>query len=131
MDISACVPKNKYDFEAIERARQKGFPALNPALPELLEWVKDANWPVAVKTADLVSTAGLQIVPHIEAILCSDDTIWKYWVIDLVVRNSGLRILRELRGELVRLAESPPQDDQAAALAEVARSVLFGAGLQS
>lgn len=131
MDINNCIPKDKFDTAAIERANQIGFPALNPILSDLFEWVQDANWPVAAETAVLLSNAGLGILPHIKAILRSDDGTWKYWTIDLVVRNLDSDVLLELRDDLVRLTENPTQDDQTEEVAAVAQSILITRGIQS
>lgn len=124
MNITDCIPKDKYDIEAIELASQVGFPALEPALSGLLEWIKDANWPVAARTAALLSSAGPEIAPYIKAILESDDEVWKYWTIELVVRNLKPNVLLELHSELLRLAKSLSQDEQVMDLAATARSVL-------
>ena len=131
MHIRNCIPKDKFDTEAIELARQIGFPALNPILSDLLEWVQDANWPVAAETAALLSNAGLEIVPHIKAILHSDDGTWKYWTLDLVVRNSSLDVLWELRNDLMRLTESPTQDDKTEDVSAVALCILIAREIQS
>ncbi len=125
MDLQNCIPKDKFDTAAIERANQIGFPALNSILSDLLEWVQDANWPVAAETAVLLSNAGLEILPHIKAILRSDDEIWKYCAIDLVVRNLDAVVLLELSNDLVRLAKSPTQDEQTEDVAAVAQSILI------
>ena len=131
MDINNCIPKDKFDTAAIERANQIGFPTLNSILSDLLEWVQDANWPVAAETAVLLSNAGLEILPHIKAILRSDDGTWKYWTIDLVVRNLDADVLLELCNDLVRLTENPTQDDQKEDVAAVARSILLTMEIQS
>ena len=130
MDINNCIPKDKFDTAAIERASQIGFPALNPILSDLLEWVQDANWPVAAETAVLLSNAGLEIRPHIKAILRSGDGIWKYWTIDLVVRSLDSDVLLELRNDLVRLTENPTQDDQTEDVAALAQSILITREIQ-
>jgi hypothetical protein len=124
MDIKNCIPKDKFDTTAVEQASQTGFPALNPILSDLLEWVQDANWPVAASTAALLTNAGVEILPYIKAILRSDDGTWKYWTIDLVVRNLHPDVLVELRDDLVRLAEHPTQNDQMEEVAIIALSIL-------
>lgn len=131
MDINNCIPTDKFDTSAIELASQIGFPELDPILPDLLEWVQDANWPVAVPTAALLSNAGIEILPHIKAILRSDDGVWKYWTIDLVVRNLSSDTLLELRNDLMKLTESPTQDDQSEDVPAMALSILATRKTQS
>ena len=124
MDINNCIPKDKFDTAAIEQACQMGFPALNPFLSDLLKWVQDVNWPVAADTAALLSNAGPEILPYIKAILRSEDGAGKFWTIDLVVRNSNPDVLLGLRSELVRLANSPTQNDQREDVSAIAQNIL-------
>lgn len=125
MKLNVCIPKDKHDTEAIERARTVGFPNLNPILPELLGWLKDGNWPVAASTASLLSGADAEIVPHIKTILSSDDSIWKYWVILLVVRKLKPAMLDQLNEELVLLSNNPTRSDQTEGVDEVARDTIL------
>ena len=70
------IPNDKFDLAAIERARALGFPALNPHIPALLEWLQDPNWPVYQATADLLAEAGPPLLPPIRAVMNSADTEW-------------------------------------------------------
>ena len=58
MNARECIPKDKHDLLALERARELGFPLLNEIIPDLLEWLQDGNWPVARPTATLLAEAG-------------------------------------------------------------------------
>ena len=124
MNVKDCIPKDKFDTAAIERAEQIGFPKLNPVLSDLLVWLQDGNWPVAPRTASLLSNAGVEILPHIKDILNSKDGIWKYWTINLVVRNLSSDVLSGLRSDLARLADHPTFDDQVEEVDVVARVLL-------
>ncbi|MDH3234095.1 MAG: DUF5071 domain-containing protein [Alphaproteobacteria bacterium] len=64
-----CVPKDKFDEAAVERAERLGYPGLNPILPALLEWVQDPTWPVAIELMPLLAKAGPEIAPHLITIL--------------------------------------------------------------
>lgn len=131
MYIKSCIPKDKFDIAAIEMANQIGFPGLNPVLPDLLAWIQDANWPVAPHVASLLSNASNEILPHIKTILASQDGSWKYWTIELVLKNIDSDILAELRDDLVRLADHPTQNDQAEEADIAARAILNCCGFQS
>lgn len=122
--MSSCVPENKYDLAAVARAWKIGHPAINGVLSELLEWVKDANWPVAPEVANLLSQSGPEIVPHIRHVLASDDPIWKFWVIDLVVRNLKPPLRLALQEDLLALAETASEEGRLEDVDKVAREVL-------
>ncbi len=124
MDLQSYVPKDKFDIAAIDRARAMGFPALNGAIPDLLSWVRDANWPVADDTASLLTQAGPEIVPHIQSVLRGKDAVWKYWTIDLIVRPSSPEVMSKLQDELERLARNPNQHDRLEGVDLLAQGVL-------
>jgi len=128
MAIQECVPKDKFDVEAIERAHSVGFPDLNPLIPELLEFVQDANWPVAVPSSTLLSLAGPEIVPFVRDVLRSDDGMWKYWTIELVVKNLPTGVRAALSADLAQLVDAPAQDDIANEADKAAARILAGMG---
>jgi len=125
MDLKDCIPTNKYDLAAIDRAVEVGFPKINPILLDLLEWVKDGNWPVALPITSLLSGAGPEIVPYIKTILNGDDGIWKYWTIDLVVRPVSTKLQLAVQSDLDRITRNPSQDDLTCDVGEQAKAVLF------
>lgn len=58
-----------------------GTPRVNTNIPELIEWLKDMNWPGAVTVLQLLSTVDDEVLkPHIrhslESALLDDDIIW-------------------------------------------------------
>ncbi|MDF1671643.1 MAG: DUF5071 domain-containing protein [Roseovarius sp.] len=126
MGIDECIPSNKHDLDALESAKAIGFPALNPRLPDLLEWLQDANWPVAKPTASVLSEAGSEITPHIKVILGGDDAIWKYWTIELLVRNLNPDVFNDLRSDLLHLASHPAASDKLEHVDTLAKQVLAG-----
>lgn len=124
MNIRNCIPVDKFDIAAIEQAEEIGFPALNAILGDLLEWIQDANWPVAPKVSSLLAKSDAEILPHILAILNSDDGVWKYWTLELVVSKLRVDVLTELEEVLVKLAHSPTEDDRVEEVDIAAREVL-------
>jgi hypothetical protein len=106
------IPSSKHDLAAVERARLRGFPALDHDIGTLLTWVQDANWPVAPVVADLLVTAGPAIVPEVRKILRSDDGMWKYWVIQLVVARLPDALISRIVADLEQLRQHPTQDDK-------------------
>lgn len=111
-DWRHSIPELKGDFAALTAASQIGFPTLNPLLPEFLKWLRDGNWPVASPTAKLLGTASTEIVPHIKIILRSDDGVWKYWVVTLLLPELTRNVLARLEAELLRATEHPTPDEK-------------------
>lgn len=124
MDLQDCIPKNKHDIDAVERARTLGFPALEPILLKLLEWVQDANWPVATHVVHLLPEAGTAVVEPIRAILDSDDGVWKYWVVSVIIEHLSMDVRSQLHEDLLRLAQHPTSNDREEEVDLVAQEVL-------
>lgn len=124
MESDKCIPKTKFDTAAIMRAQSVGFPALNPVIPNLLEWLQDANWPIAASTAELLTHAGTEIIAPIQSIFHASDAIWKYWVIELLVACLDASLKEALRGDLEGLANTPNERDRAEEVHFAARNVL-------
>lgn len=122
-DIRPLIPQNKFDTDRAEQAVAAGYPAVEPILPELLEWIKDSNWPVARVLAPFLGSIGTPLIPHIRKILATGDTIWKYWTLTYLVQDSP-DVAAALREDLQRYANSPTPDETAEGLDEVARAIL-------
>jgi len=66
-----------------------GYPRIRLAIPYLMEWFRDANWPGAMTIFDLFKTIDVNILlPYLrcaaEYAIKENDTIWGYWLIDLL-----------------------------------------------
>jgi hypothetical protein len=122
-DIRTLIPQTKFDTDRAERAVAAGYPAVEPILPELLEWIQDGNWPVAKILAPFLGTIGTPLLPHIRRILATNDNIWKYWTLTYLVQGSP-DVVTALRDDLQRYADSPTPDERAEELDELARTIL-------
>ncbi|NBT31387.1 MAG: DUF5071 domain-containing protein [Rhodobacteraceae bacterium] len=124
MSIQHCIPKNKHDLSATYGARELGFPAVNEVLPELLEWLQDANWPVAWPLASILQKAGTEIVLHIRKIFAGQDDEWKFSIVVLLLAGSSQEVFGDLQDELLRLAQNPSEGEKLSAVDEAAKEVL-------
>lgn len=119
------VPKHKHDLEAVARLEALSVDQLVPLIPSLLEWLQDLNWPVAKGVAQVLIPCGAQLVPHIQAVMRTDDHIWKYWCLTELIEHlpSGL-VAETFSPELKRIAASPTRSEQAEDLDEAAQQLL-------
>ena len=124
MDLKNCIPKDKFDRAAVEAAAAIGFPAINPILPELLEWVQDANWPVAQDLFPLLAKAGPEIAPHINAVFESDDAGWKYDLLLKLVPDLKPEVAALLKKQMFRMANSPTTRERHEEVDDGARDVI-------
>lgn len=122
-DPAMLVPRHKHDIERAEAAVAAGYPAVAPVLPALLEWLQDANWPVARVLAPFLGEIGVPLESAVREVLKGPDHTWKYWLLlQVVARSSALK--QSLRPELERLAVAATTEEQQEELDEVARSLL-------
>lgn len=118
------VPTSKHDLARAQAAVEAGYPAVAPILDELIEWLQDHNWPVARVLAPFLASIGEPLVPHIWRVLGTDDDVWKYWVIGILIRALPEDAAGEFRSELNRLCYHPQPHERREELDAQARLVL-------
>lgn len=111
MDAAGVVPSHKFDLAAVRRAIAVGWPDIEPAVPELLIWIQDMNWPIAREMLTFLRSIGKDLVPYLRPILEGDDDIWKFWVIDGLLTGVSEQFLEDLRPVLVRIATDPTPNE--------------------
>ena len=104
------VPKDKLDIETAQLASRAGFPAVEPVLYELLEWIQDCNWPVARELFPFLASIGEPLAPHIRRVFAGDDYIWQYWICGLFRESPTLYSI--FRAEIHRIASSPTAEER-------------------
>lgn len=125
--LRALLPQGKHEVEKARTLVALGYPAVTPVLPNLMEWLQDGNWPVAHVMGPFLAGIGLPLAGEVRRVFATDDVIWKYWCIVLVVAESPA-LLAVLRDDLAHLAAEPPRDEDDAWVAGAAQAVLRRAG---
>lgn len=123
-NVRNLVPTHKADLERAQAAVKAGYPAVEPILGELVEWLQDYNWPVAHVLAPFLESLGTPLVPHISRVLQTDDYIWKYWVITLLLPSLPEAAAAGFRPELERLYYTPQPNEKNEGLDQQARKIL-------
>ena len=122
-DLRALLPQSKHDLDRARALVARGYPAVAPVLPELLEWLQDYNWPVAQALVPFLQTIGPPLLPELRRILGTNDEVWKYWVLWCLVRAAPT-LAEALRPELTRLVESPTPGEATEEVDQIAREIL-------
>ena len=123
IDLSEILPKDKIETSKAERLVALGYPAVESVLPEMLEWMKDFNWPVAQVFQPFLVKIGEPLAPYLKNIFYTDDSIWKYWILQCIVKESpGLSKI--LKPELERLANDPTVEEKNEELNLLAKRIL-------
>lgn len=108
------VPESKFDLEACSNLEKASDTQILPYLNEILEWTEDYNWPVAPPIYRRLSKMGLDLVGPLQSILKSNDICWKYFIIFFLLQDLKKEVLNSLKTELIRIAQSPDEDEKEA-----------------
>ncbi len=118
-DLSTLVPATKSETDKARRLVALGFPAVQPVLDEILEWVEDPNWPVAQVFLPFLATVGVPLVPLVRHVLESHDEQWKHAVLANVVGQNDA-LAHAMAVDLQRLMHTPTEAERAEGLHGVA-----------
>ncbi len=97
-ELMSLVPRTKYDTECVQALADLGYPAIEPILPELLEWIQDMNWLVALVLAPFLASISLPLAPRLRLIMTGDDNLWKNWILRDVIGRSPALLAELIRG---------------------------------
>lgn len=110
LELKLLVPSDKIETDKAIKLVELGFPAVEPVLPEILEWLQDMNWPVAQVFAPFLADIGSPLAPYIKPILDTTDEVWKGWMLFSVIGKSPA-MAKALIPELARIATYPTQGE--------------------
>jgi hypothetical protein len=117
------VPRHKSDNYRAEKLKQYTYEEVKPIIPDLLKWLQDMNWPVALPVATYLCTISDRISGDIASILRGEDEVWKYWCLNVFV-VSAASIPPEILSEVKRIASTPTQGEIGESLHELAVEIL-------
>lgn len=122
-DIKLLMPSDKMDTARAEELVSFGYPTVVDALPSIIEWIQDLNWPVARVLRPFLAEIGAPLAPHVLAVLKTNDETWKWSVLNGVVAHSR-ELAESIRPELERLAEAPTPSEVHEELNDMARQIV-------
>ncbi|MGK5004705.1 DUF5071 domain-containing protein [Janthinobacterium sp. LB2P70] len=117
------LPRDKHDTQHAQALIALRWDDIAPAMPQILEWVQDVNWPVAAVLLPYLAGVGARLAPYVKTVLAGNDEQWKYFILQGTVRHSP-GLAAALNGELTRFALMPTPGELEAGVAEVAREIL-------
>lgn len=123
--LDDLVPKNKFDIETAEKLNQYSIEEIRSIVPALLEWLQDANWPVAYPVKLYLAKHVKHIQDEIFEVFETDDTLWKYWV--LLLLGKGIDDER-LIDEIKRIAVAPTNSEKEEELDQMAHELIAEKG---
>lgn len=109
--IHKAVPKDKFDTESLEYLRELDIEQLKLILPQLMEWLKDINWPVAQALSKVLAKYGSLMLPYIRSVLSSGDPQWQFSVMCALIRELSKDVSVLLKEDLLRIAFQPTKGE--------------------
>ncbi|TPG41554.1 DUF5071 domain-containing protein [Flavobacterium pectinovorum] len=121
MNIKTLIPKDKFDFETVEKLKNYSFEEIEPIIPDLLKWLQDINWPISRPIAEFLIPFSEKISSEILKILKSEDQVWKYWI--LIIFGEIIKDKMVLH-EIKRIAKDPTKDEIDEEVFEIAKEII-------
>lgn len=118
------LPRNKHDFERVELLKNLHREEILPCLPRLMEWIQDMNWPIAHEVSDLLLKYPSEIVPLIKEVLTTNDDVWKYWCLEILVNRLPEGFRKQFESELMKIVERPSEGEKLEELDVTAMEIL-------
>ncbi|MEM6258767.1 MAG: DUF5071 domain-containing protein [Planctomycetota bacterium] len=124
-DLHSLLPKHRSDVFAAKEVLAFGYPTIAPVLPDLLEWLKDMNWPVSHPISEFLASIPEPMAPLIQNVLRGEDLIWKYNCISQLISEMPVELAEQFRKELIRLANTPTTAECEEHLNEAALDAMY------
>lgn len=102
--LKRLLPRDKNDAAGAQALVTLGFPAVEPILPQLLEWLKANGSPVEWVLREFVVSLGIHAVPHVQRALASRHELLKYSIVKNVVARWPAEAVAPLASQLQMLA---------------------------
>ena len=103
-ELRKLLPVNKDDVAAIETITAHGYPAVQPILLDLLQWIRVESWPVAKPACEFLVTIGPRLAPQAREVLGSRDDRLKAVVLGQIVNEWPSDDVRGLSDQLFLIA---------------------------
>ena len=118
------IPRNKMDFNRVEKLKKQDRNKILPLLPDLLVFTQDMNWPVAPAILEILLTFPKEVIPHVQDVLSSDDDNWKWFILHFLVLELPAESKVHFKEYLRRVAENPTENELEEELPEIAIEIL-------
>ncbi len=118
------IPNDKFDLDSCEILQKSSYAEVRPKIRELLTWVQDVNWPVALPIMNVLGKYGIDLIEPISEVLNSKDEIWKYNVIVHLLPLLEISIIKKLEPEILRIALTPTETEIAEEVNEKANDII-------
>lgn len=118
------IPENTNDLDAVAHLKKLKLEDVRKDIAKLLEWLQDAHWPVAEGIAQFLIPYVNDIKDELLFILETNDGMWKYHVIMMLIAHSKQPLDYALISAVKRIAEKPSNIEIEEGVNELAKGVI-------
>ncbi len=111
-NIKELIPKNKFDIEAVNKLSDREPEEIIEIISDLMMWLQDINWPVAIKLSKVLAKCEDILLPYIRDILKGSDEQWKYSLLTFLIRELPKESQYKLIEDINRIISAPTLDEQ-------------------
>lgn len=119
------VPESKLDIEALTNLKKLNREEVLPILPELLEWTKDPNWPIASPLKSILIPFGYDLISLIQITLRNEDETWKHSLLTFFLPDFDISVIESLEDDLNRIHKNPTVSEKREGLSEEAYKLIL------
>jgi hypothetical protein len=102
--LKRLLPRNKDDAEGAKALVALGYPAVEPVLPQMLDWLKSNGSPVELVMCEFFASLGTRAIPAVQKALGSRHDGLKYSVVKNVISKWPSEAIAPLKVQLQGLA---------------------------
>lgn len=107
----SMIPLSKNDLKSIENLDSVSDEEILEHLPQLLEWLKDCNWPVFQPICRRISKLKTGFNTEIQNVLNGSDTIWKCNIVGHLFPSMELQKVESFESPLLNLLNKATMQD--------------------
>lgn len=125
------IPSHKFDLDACLILKKTSDAEIRPYLKDLLDWLADANWPVARPITERLETMGTELAPSINNVLNGSDAGFKYFLLSGLMLTCKAEVRDLCMEHILRIINHPTPSEKKEEVDFVARDVMILHGFSS
>ena len=118
------IPTDKLDIQACKQLEIAPLNEVQPFISELLVWLQDYNWPVALFVKNKLIQFDEELIKPIKVVLSGNEVVWKYFILTELIPEVKISVVNSLQPELKQIAYSPSDDEKSEEIDKLALKYL-------
>ena len=124
--LRTLIPKDKFDFSPFPELMAINEEEVQPILLDLLFWIADMNWPIAIEMIKVLARFPDSVTPLIKELLkpTEKDDCWKFSLVLHLVPTLPKKSQEQLVESMKRILDAPTDGEVDCGVWKVAKDYL-------